>query len=114
MRRTQGKHSTPTHHRPRRFDHCGRHEGSMAGCGHSLTHSSLTVCQARHGVCGGWTGCHDSNHLLALRVASSAGDITAQTAEAIRNYTSQVSQFDSGGIVYPVRSRRPCSPPARP
>jgi hypothetical protein len=62
----------------------------------------LFICHQHNGdddrarVCGGWTGCHDSDHLLAVRVASITGDITAETTEAIRNYTSPVPLFASG------------------
>ncbi|MER5617692.1 DUF6283 family protein [Streptomyces sp. NPDC002215] len=47
-------------------------------------------------VCGGWAGCHDGDQLLAVRVASITGEITAETTEAIRNYTSPVPLFASG------------------
>ncbi|MGW4178654.1 DUF6283 family protein [Streptomyces rubiginosohelvolus] len=47
-------------------------------------------------VCGGWASCHDGDHLLALRIASLAGQITAETAEAIRGYISPVGLFVSG------------------
>jgi len=47
-------------------------------------------------VCGGWAGCHDGDHLLALRVAVASGEITVQTADAIRDYVSPVPLFTSG------------------
>lgn len=47
-------------------------------------------------VCGGWAGCHDGNHLMALRVAVIKGEIPAETAEAIRDYTSPAPLFASG------------------
>jgi len=47
-------------------------------------------------VCAGWAGCHDGDHLLALRVAVSSSEITAQTAAAIRDYVSPVPLFASG------------------
>ncbi|MYV40183.1 hypothetical protein GT030_15250 [Streptomyces sp. SID1328] len=47
-------------------------------------------------VCGGWASCHDGDHLLALRIASLAGEITAETAEAIRDYSSPIPIFASG------------------
>jgi hypothetical protein len=50
--------------------------------------------QAR--ICGGWAGCHDGDHLLALRVAVSSGEITAATADEIRHYVSPVPLFASG------------------
>lgn len=47
-------------------------------------------------VCGGWAGCHDGDNLLALRVAVSSGEITVDTADAIRDYISPVPLFASG------------------
>ncbi|MFE9250887.1 DUF6283 family protein [Streptomyces sp. NPDC007088] len=47
-------------------------------------------------VCGGWAGCHDGDHLLALRIAVIEGGITTATADAIRDYTSPVPLFTSG------------------
>lgn len=47
-------------------------------------------------VCGGWAGCHDGDHLLALRVALASGEITVETVEATRDYTSPVPLFVSG------------------
>lgn len=62
----------------------------------------LFICHQHSGdddrmrVCGGWAGCHDGDELLALRVAVAQGEITVQTAEAIRDYTSPVPLFASG------------------
>lgn len=47
-------------------------------------------------VCGGWAGCHDGNELLSLRVAAVTGEITLETAEAVRGYVSPVPLFSSG------------------
>lgn len=47
-------------------------------------------------VCAGWAGCHDGDHLLALRVAVASGEITVETADAIRDYASPVPLFTSG------------------
>ncbi|MET9111264.1 DUF6283 family protein [Streptomyces zhihengii] len=47
-------------------------------------------------VCGGWAGCHDGDELLALRLAVARGEITVETAEAIRGYDSPVPLFASG------------------
>ncbi|MFF7115448.1 DUF6283 family protein [Streptomyces albogriseolus] len=47
-------------------------------------------------VCGGWAGCHDGDHLMALRVALAQDKITLETAEAIRDYTSPIPLFASG------------------
>lgn len=62
----------------------------------------LFQCHQRYGgddlarVCGGWAGCHDGDHLMALRIASLAGEISVETAEAIRAYVSPVPLFASG------------------
>ncbi|MFH8257899.1 DUF6283 family protein [Streptomyces roseolus] len=62
----------------------------------------LFICHQHSGeddqsrVCGGWAGCHDGDQLLALRVALAQGQITVETAEAIRDYTSPVPLFESG------------------
>lgn len=47
-------------------------------------------------ICGGWAGCHDGDQLLALRVAVSSGEISMETADAIRDYVSPVPLFASG------------------
>lgn len=47
-------------------------------------------------VCGGWAGCHDGDDLLALRVGVASGEITVETADAIRDYASPVLLFASG------------------
>lgn len=47
-------------------------------------------------VCSGWAGCHDGDHLLALRIAVADGEITEEVAAAIRDYASPVPLFSSG------------------
>lgn len=47
-------------------------------------------------VCSGWAGCHDGDHLMALRIAVLTGDITVETFEAVRDYVSPVPLFSSG------------------
>jgi hypothetical protein len=47
-------------------------------------------------VCGGWAGCHDGDHLLALRMALVLSSMTAQAVEATRTYVSPVALFSSG------------------
>ncbi|MFG1858941.1 DUF6283 family protein [Actinomadura geliboluensis] len=47
-------------------------------------------------VCAGWAGCHDGDELMALRIAVLLGAMTAETAEAVRDYTSPVPLFASG------------------
>lgn len=46
-------------------------------------------------VCAGWAGCHDGDHLLALRFAALHG-MPRETVEAIRDYRSPVPLFASG------------------
>jgi hypothetical protein len=66
-------------------------------------------------VCAGWAGCHDGDHLLALRVAASDGGITAETADAIRDYVSPVPLFASGdeAAAHGMREIRRPDPAAR-
>jgi len=47
-------------------------------------------------TCAGWAGCHDGDELMALRVGTMTGEITVETAEAIRDYVSPVPLFASG------------------
>ncbi|MFF5019429.1 DUF6283 family protein [Streptomyces sp. NPDC001165] len=47
-------------------------------------------------VCAGWAGCHDGDHLMALRIATLTGEITVEAAEAVRDYVSPVPLFASG------------------
>jgi Family of unknown function (DUF6283) len=47
-------------------------------------------------VCAGWASCHDTDHLLAIRLALYDGRITLETAKAIRDYQSPVPLFESG------------------
>jgi len=47
-------------------------------------------------VCAGWAGCHDGDELLALRAAVRQGVMTAEVAEAVRDYVSPVALFRSG------------------
>jgi hypothetical protein len=47
-------------------------------------------------VCAGWAGCHDGDELAALRIAVRKGLMTAQVAEAVRDYVSPVPLFLSG------------------
>ncbi|GGX36468.1 DUF6283 family protein [Streptomyces noursei] len=47
-------------------------------------------------ICGGWAGCHDGTHLLALRIALLAGQIDASTYQAAAEYVSPVPLFSSG------------------
>ncbi|WP_428957875.1 DUF6283 family protein [Streptomyces sp. cg35] len=47
-------------------------------------------------VCGGWAGCHDGVHLLALRLALVTGGMSAADVEATVDYESPVPLFASG------------------
>jgi hypothetical protein len=51
---------------------------------------------ASYRICAGWAGCHDTENLLSLRIAVSAGLITPETAEATCDYESPVPLFASG------------------
>ena len=50
----------------------------------------------RRRVCAGWAGCHDTDNLLAIRLALLDGRISLATADAIRDYQSPVPLFGSG------------------
>ncbi|MFD5696530.1 DUF6283 family protein [Streptomyces lasiicapitis] len=47
-------------------------------------------------ICAGWAGCHDSAHLLALRMGVLDGRIEASTYRAAIEYVSPVPLFSSG------------------
>ncbi|MBB2749212.1 UNVERIFIED_ORG: hypothetical protein FHR35_009125 [Microbispora rosea subsp. rosea] len=47
-------------------------------------------------VCAGWAGCHDGDHLLALRVAVLEGVMEVDDAQAVVDYGSPVPLFASG------------------
>lgn len=47
-------------------------------------------------VCAGWAGCHDGNHLLALRMGVLLGVIDVGTVDKVIDYVSPVSLFASG------------------
>jgi hypothetical protein len=47
-------------------------------------------------VCAGWAGCHDGNHLLALRLARPFKSMTDEAIEATIDYVSPVPLFGSG------------------
>ncbi|MFB7174542.1 DUF6283 family protein [Streptomyces sp. NPDC056254] len=48
-------------------------------------------------ICAGWAGCHDGEHLLAMRLAVLQGNVESATYEAVADYTSPVPLFSSGG-----------------
>ena len=50
----------------------------------------------RSRVCAGWAGCHDGEHLLALRLHKATGALSPDVAEAVRAYTTPVPLFSSG------------------
>lgn len=47
-------------------------------------------------LCAGWCGCHDGEHLLALRVAEAHRTLMPEVIKAAIQYMSPVSLFDSG------------------
>jgi len=61
-------------------------------------------------VCAGWSGCHDGDHLLALRVAVSSRHITVETANSIREYVSPSPLFASGAEAAEHGIREICAP----
>ncbi|WP_218108792.1 DUF6283 family protein [Streptomyces sp. LUP30] len=91
-------YDAPTHAQPPRLFLCHQHDRD----------------DDRARVCGGWAGCHDGDHLLALRVAVSSGEISVETADAIRDYVSPAPLFASGAeaAAHGVREIRSLSPDA--
>jgi hypothetical protein len=62
----------------------------------ALQPPGLFLCHQADGrVCAGWVGCHDSEELLALRLAALQG-MNPQELAATRAYTSPVPLFGSG------------------
>jgi Family of unknown function (DUF6283) len=47
-------------------------------------------------VCSGWAGCHDGEHLLALRLAAGMGVMDDHAIEATIDYVSPVPLFATG------------------
>jgi hypothetical protein len=47
-------------------------------------------------MCSGWVGTHGGDHLLAVRLAALRGDLTAEEAGRVMDYSSPVPLFDSG------------------
>lgn len=47
-------------------------------------------------VCAGWAGCHEGQHLLALRLAVLNGSMDATTYAAVTDYESPIPLFASG------------------
>lgn len=59
--------------------------------------AGVFLCHQRDGrVCAGWAGCHDGAHLLALRIAVRAGEMTVASYRATVTYSSPVPLFASG------------------
>lgn len=55
------------------------------------------LCHTAPGrVCAGWAGCHDGEHLLALRLAAFAGVMSIDDVGATVEYVSPVPLFVSG------------------
>ncbi|MFI8829146.1 DUF6283 family protein [Streptomyces sp. NPDC053431] len=47
-------------------------------------------------ICAGWAGCHEGEHLLALRLAVVNGHINAATYKTVVDYESPVPLFSAG------------------
>ncbi len=59
--------------------------------------TAVFLCHQQDGrACAGWAGCHDGDHLLALRFAAMFGSASRETIEAIRDFESPVPLFASG------------------
>jgi hypothetical protein len=63
----------------------------------ALQPAGLFLChQGDRRVCAGWAACHDTDELLALRLASATGGMSPDEVVATRNYVSPVPLFRSG------------------
>jgi hypothetical protein len=67
----------------------------------ALQPTGLFLCHLRgkgekKRVCAGAAGCYDGEELLALRLATATGEITPQTAQQIRDYSSPIPLFATG------------------
>ena len=60
-----------------------------------ICHSSAAP-QADRRLCAGWCGCHDGEHLLALRVAEAHRTLAPEVIAAAIEYVSPVPLFGSG------------------
>ena len=59
--------------------------------------TGVFLCHQCNGrACGGWAGCHDTDDLLALRLAVLVGDMSPAEADATRRYVSPVPLFACG------------------
>jgi hypothetical protein len=47
-------------------------------------------------VCAGWVGTHDMDNNLAVRIATSMGELTTEEYEAVLDYVSPVPLWSSG------------------
>jgi hypothetical protein len=57
---------------------------------------AVFLCHQQDGrACAGWAGCHDGDHLLALRFAGRDG-LSPEVADAIRDYRSPIPLHPSG------------------
>ena len=58
---------------------------------------SVFMCHQQDGrVCAGWAGCHDMTNTLAVRVGAATGNLTADTVDALLDYTTPTPLFASG------------------
>jgi hypothetical protein len=59
--------------------------------------TNVFLCHQQNGrVCAGWAGCHDGEHLLALRLAVAFGTLTPDDVEAVIDYVSPIPLWSSG------------------
>lgn len=59
--------------------------------------TGLFLCHQQDGrICAGWAGCHDGDHLLALRMAAHWRTMTRRAIQETRDYVSPVPLWDCG------------------
>jgi hypothetical protein len=59
--------------------------------------AGVFMCHQQDGrMCAGWTGCHDMEENLAIRLATSMGDLTVETYNEVLDYQTTVPLWETG------------------
>jgi hypothetical protein len=57
----------------------------------------MFACHQQDGrLCAGWVGCHDMEENLAIRIATSVGDLSVETYNQVLDYETSVPLWSSG------------------
>lgn len=58
---------------------------------------NVFLCHQQNGrMCAGWTACHDMEENMGVRLAVSLDQMSVETLEAARDYTTNVPLFSTG------------------